>query len=784
MSSCPIRCCAAVLLLVRLAGSRAAGQTPAPAEHYETVFAQLQAMTPQADRAATVRNVTLRRDAIVLHLDEGQLFPTTAVAGRVVAAVFVGRGSVSFAPPLPIERAELHRVLGDTVIDAPITAAVLVFTDSTEAELGRQSTTLTGANSGPAADPLHDALDLLLDRDTRLVTQETWMSAILNGETDGFFYVHVKRAHGRDVMLVVDPDQPEAVALLRRGGANGPKVQVVAQFRRAERLSDTTDAVNGALDPLQMQSYRIESSIAKGLGFSAVATARFTARRDGIRWAPFQLYSELQVDSVVERAGATDTFFRMKHSPLLWVRLDPAVRAGETREVRVAYHGDLIGFGSLMSQFMPSGAARFNLPPSMDNWLFVKASQTWFPRYGNDQAATFDLVFHAPKRYHLASVGRLESSRVDGDVATTHWVMDQPTDQACFNLGEFEEVKITDPRIPPVTVQMNSEAHRHLEEIFRGQANPQQDVASDVANSLAFFSQVYGAPLYSQYYATEVPFSYGQAFPGLMYLSVWTFQSLDESGGEETFRAHEMAHQWWGIGVTPAGDRDAWLSEGFADFSGLWYMQMILHDNDKFFKELDARRRRIRARGNDAPPIGIGWRTSQTNDPSDYSLVIYEKGAWVLQMLRNMMLNLRTMNEDAFTAMMRDFYTRYRGGRASTADFQRVAEQHVGLSLSWFFDEWVDGTAIPTYTLSWTTERQADSSYSLHLRVRQEGVGPQFLMPVPLRIEFADSTHAFVRVNVRGPVTEGTLRVPAAPVQLELNPLMSVLADVKTEPWR
>src|SRR5881392_2572292 len=58
----------------------------------------------------------------------------------------------------------------------------------------------------------------------------------------------------------------------------------------------------------------------------------------------------------------------------------------------------------------------------------------------------------------------------------------------------------------------------------------------------------------------------------------------------------------------------------------------------------------------------------------DYTVMIYQKGAWVLQMLRNLMLDLRTMKEDAFSAMMQDFYEEYRGKRATTRDFQRVVE--------------------------------------------------------------------------------------------------------------
>jgi len=151
------------------------------------------------------------------------------------------------------------------------------------------------------------------------------------------------------------------------------------------------------------------------------------------------------------------------------------------------------------------------------------------------------------------------------------------------------------------------------------------------------------------------------------------------------------------------------------------------------------------------------------------------------------MLNLRTMQEDAFIATMRDFYGQYHGRRASTRDFQRVVERHLKTGMKWFFDEWVDGTAIPTYVLSWHAEPTQGGQaghYTLHVRVRQEDTPKDFTMPVPLKITFVDTTmHALVRLGVTGPLTEATLDLPAEPKRLELNPLESVLAEVKEEGW-
>jgi len=705
---------------------------------------------------------------------------------------------VSFAPPTEIERRELKRVTGDSVLNARIPTAAFVFTDSTLAELERQVTFQTGGVADRASDILHDALDRLVDG--RRVVQATLITAVLNAEANGFFYAHIKRERGEDLMFVVDPAEEEQVALLR-GGREGRKVQVVSQFKRAEDLKDSAAAEPGARDPFKLEAYRIDATIAKGLGFSATTTVRLTARRDDVSWARFDLLPELEVDSVREEGGGSVSFFRASKSPELWVRLDEPPRVGETRALRVAYHGDLIGFNSIVEEtqrWFPY-AARTKLPAGVDRWLFVKTSYSWFPRYGG-RAADVDLTFHTPTRYRLASIGRLVGSSVEGDVATSHWTTVRPADQVCFSLGEFDEFKITDPRIPPVTVHTNSDAHRQLDGFFLAlrdvlgvsdffvsrflsHRDPEQEVAGDVANSLSFFTRVYGAPLFDRYYAAEIPFSYGQAFPGLMYLPVWTFQAVSDSGYDEILRSHEMAHQWWGIGVEPAGYRDAWVSEGFAEFSGLWYMQLILRDNEKFFRHLKHWRREVRARRNDAPPIGIGSRAGQLN-VRDYRLMTYYKGAWVLHMLRNLMIDLRTMKEDAFIAMMQDFYRQYRGRRASTRDFQKVVEDHVGIDMSWFFDEWVQGTAIPSYIFSWHAEPTQGGHYTLQLRVRQDDVPVHFMMPVPLRIGFADtSMHAYVRLKVTGPVTEATLDLPAEPKLLELNPLESVLAEVKEESW-
>lgn len=778
--------CLRFTLAAVLTGPLAGVGAPLPArQEYERVFAELRQLSPRGDRMAEVHHLVLRRDVAEFQLDSGRLFVLSPVARRTVAVVFLGTGSFAFRPPLAVERRELGRLLRDTVLTTPLSAAVFIFVDSTEEELAHSLTFFTGEVDARARDRVGAALEFLTEERGRRV-DEALMTALLNGTPNGYFAGFVRRPRGEDLLVKIDPYEAEPVVLLRRGKLARQRVQTVSQSPPMASLQDSVTALERHPRPLLLDHYRIEATIGKGFDFSAVVEVRLRGRRDAgaSRWIRLLLFDELRVDSVWDDRDAPLAFVRFEGSDELWVCFDSAVGFGETRVLHVRYHGGLIERASLIDQIVPfaSDPRWREIVAGLDRWAFIRSTAYWYPRYDVWQPADMEITYHSPARYRFASIGRLVESREVGDVRTTRWVTELPTQQASFNIGEFEEFEITDPRIPSVVVQMNTEAHLQLRKIFLSQGDPQQQVGGDIANSLSFFTTMFGPPLFQRYYATEIPYGHGQAFPGLIHLSWWTFQSVEERGGSEVFRAHEMAHQWWGIGVEPAEYRDAWLSEGFAEFAGWWYMQIILHDNTKYFTHLRDARVAIRRARNDAPPIALGYRMLET-DPEHYSLTVYRKGGWVLHMLRNLMIDFDTMNEDPFKAMMRDFYITYRGKHASTSDFQEIVERHTGYPMDWFFDQWVFGTAIPTYTLSWKVEPAGDGKFRLRVRVRQDDAPATFVMPVPLLIEFAGGAQATVRVNVRGVSVEAELLLPAKPARLELNPLESVLAEVRQEPW-
>ena len=126
---------------------------------------------------------------------------------------------------------------------------------------------------------------------------------------------------------------------------------------------------------------------------------------------------------------------------------------------------------------------------------------------------------------------------------------------------------------------------------------------------------------------------------------------------------------------------------------------------------------------------------AKDDDRDDYQTVVYKKGAWVVHMLRVLTLDLRTMGETKFTETMTDFYRSYEGQRASTDDFRRVVERHVGTDMRWFFDQWVHGAGIPTYRVATRIQAGSDGQFQVMLRVKQEDVPDDFMMYVPVTVD-------------------------------------------------
>jgi hypothetical protein len=762
----------------------------AQVDHYGramNVYDQIRDVSCDQEKVAEVESLVLIRGAAIFRLNKGKICLFEPIDGRITGAVFVGKGVFEFSPPTEIERHQLKRFTEHESLKEEFKKVCLLFSDTTDAELLRKLSFIQSDLPGGAKSRAKDAPKLCL----RETGRNLWcriLADVLADSTfqmshpdrsNGFLYADIETRHLGRLFFTFDPKLVEEVILEKpdpRPGEYGR--DRVCSFHRTEDylqnpLNKKRPIPHEDKDEIKVTHYKMDTEIDIREELSAKVEMDFESLTDGVRVINFDLvrHEFLEIEQITNQEGDSLYFVREKKDQSgVCVFLSRPTKSGENRKLTFKYSGKEMILQDQLGD------------------LYIRSTTRWYPRYGYLRRATYDLTFRCPKGNKLVSIGEKRKEWVDGDFLCTHWVEDIPVKWASFNYGHYETYEKKVEGIPPVTVYHLEHSHLKTRAKYK---KSKENVAADLINSMSFFQNIYCKCPFSKMDATETPHYGGQGLPGLLYLSWGTF--VGDAGVpewkfyDESFRAHEVAHQWWGNIVGWETYHDQWISEGFAEYSGSWYAQLSTADNWAFFKELDEWRKDITGKGSKwsegtkVGPIWLGPRLSSSKS-GDYTTLVYEKGAYVLHMLRNMMMDYDTRSDSSFIAMMRDFAETYYGKEASTEDFQEIVEKHMGEDMDWFFAQWVYGIEVPTYKFSYNTRQTSDGKYVVTCEVDQENVSEGFKMWVPVLLDFGMDQHAILRLWVDKPHNEYQLpKAPLMPRKVTLNPAHAVLCEVKNK---
>lgn len=319
-------------------------------------------------------------------------------------------------------------------------------------------------------------------------------------------------------------------------------------------------------------------------------------------------------------------------------------------------------------------------------------------------------------------------------------------------------------------------------------------ILAEMGNAVDFFDVMFGAYPYSVFRAAFHPFRYGQGFATML-----AIPNADSSNPSTfAFLSHETSHQWWGNVVAWRSYRDQWLSEGFAEYSGVLYIQLRTKKSGDVREAINRLRDELKEppstemglgskRVVDIGPLILGQRLSSRRSQNAYTILTYNKGALVLRMLHFLFTNPSTGEGQAFFDMMKDFVNRYRNSSASTEQFEEVASEHFDRTpiaqkygikgLGWFFSQWVWQTALPSYRLEYLIENNPDGTALVRGTLFQENAPENWAMPLPLVFKFAGNQVARGTVLAMGAQQPVNIRLPKKPESVELDPDHWVLSD-------
>ncbi len=445
----------------------------------------------------------------------------------------------------------------------------------------------------------------------------------------------------------------------------------------------------------------------------------------------------------------------------------------------------------------------------------------WLPFvHFTDMIDKFDLLVRTPAKYTTLCVGEKVDEKVDGPVRTTRWrsprpvsfptvifgdyITDKPTIKAKKSDGTEIPVEVyvdtvSTNAINTETVRSDLDAGNVVSQITGGardiRAKQLRAIGDQAVNALNLYREFFGVDYpYSKLDLVDDPLGsfYGQSPASIIYLGYGVFRAegtianaADRSDRITKFNkdvvAHETGHQWWGSTVGNANGRNYWFVESLAELSAALYVEQVYGRKQYLDKVADWRRTILDA--DIMSSVQDGYELWAGEGDGGFSPIanIYNKGPFAFHILRS------TFGDEKFFAFLKRMGQELKGKSIVTRDIQRVMEESYGVSMDWFFDQWIRGVGIPQYALSYTKRQTEDGKWVVQGTIRQRVVmgkdkdemkGVYYRAVAPLTFVFADGKRMDTAkpILVQGPETPFALKLPQEPVEVLFNAENQILA--------
>jgi hypothetical protein len=509
---------------------------------------------------------------------------------------------------------------------------------------------------------------------------------------------------------------------------------------------------------LRVDDYQIDAELTPHTHkIAARAKVKFTALED-ITAATFELHNGLRVTKVTDDAGKTLTTERITQDFTVRVLLSKPLSKNSSTTITFEYDGTL-------DTGDDSPVQGLKLASINDETSYLLYAGRWFPvnAYGlNRFTATMNITVPA----HMVVIGSgretaggASASKKTGastlPTKTFTFVWDKPSFPGTIVAGTFQEFK-------------SDEAGVDLHVFFKPvHQNLGAMYAETAIKEFTYYVTLYGAAPSTSLKVVELP---DDTVP-----SAWAPEIAAVASRAVTEKvnyrllANTIAHQWWGVSVSPATIDDWWMCDGFARYSEARYVENAAGSNglEEVVKDMS-----VGALAYDSVPLATIGKLDMFSP--EFQSLATDKGAMILHMLR------WVVGDQKYDQTMRTFATKYAGKSASLDDFTAIAEQVYGEKLTWFFTQWLDSTGAPEFKTKYTVYRLGNNKgFRVVGEITQDL--DLFRMPVELKIDTDGKTEE-KRIEVVGTDSAFAIETFGKPRRISIDPDNRVLrnsSDVK-----
>jgi aminopeptidase N len=509
---------------------------------------------------------------------------------------------------------------------------------------------------------------------------------------------------------------------------------------------------------LRVDDYQIEVELTPHLHqISAQAKVKFTALQD-LSVAVFELHNDLRVTRVLDEHDQPLSAERVTQDSTIRVPLPAGLSKGASTTLTFEYEGQL-------ETADDSPVPGLKLAYVGDDSSYLLYAGRWFPVSGygmNRFTSTISVTVPA----HMMAIGSGKLTVSDNPPSkkpntnglptkTFTFVYAKPSFPGTIVAGIFQEYKSEEAEL---------DLHVYFKPTHQAMA-PQYTTTA--VQEFTYFITLYGTPLSQKLNVVELP---GDTVP-----YAWAPEIAGLAGPSITEKtnyrllANAIAHQWWGVSVSPATKDDWWLVDGFSRYSEAMYVENAAGAAglEEAVKDMS-----VGALAYDTVPLSSASKLDSFS--TEFQSLVTDKGAMILHMLRSV------LGEDKYLKTMREFAETYSGKPATMEDFRSIAEKNYGEQLTWFFSQWLDSTGAPEFKVKYTTYRLGNNKgFRVTGEISQDL--DLFRMPVDLRID-TDGKTEDKKIEVVGTNSPFAIETFGRPRRIAVDPDHHVLtnnSDVK-----
>lgn len=425
----------------------------------------------------------------------------------------------------------------------------------------------------------------------------------------------------------------------------------------------------------------------------ALINTKFTGKSDSICFDLYGMNLDGKGMSVKKVSIGPDNLKWEQRDERIFIMFNRTAKVNDTLEFVIEYEG-IPADGLIISKNKFGNRTFF-----ADHW--PNRAHNYLPCIDHPyDKASVDFVITAPDRYKVVANGKLiEESDLPGIMTLTHWCesVPIPTKVMAFGAAGFSVQLAGEVDNIPVSSWVFPENRKAGFSDYSAALKPME-----------YYSKIIGPYPYEKLANVQSKTIYGGLEnAGAVFYSE---NSVTGMGKAEGLIAHEIAHQWFGNCVTERDWYHVWLSEGFATYMTSLYFESTL-GKEKLKSDMISARKRVLKYYEENPVAVID--TTITDLMGLLNENSYQKGAWILHMLRH------EVGDEAFIKGLKLYYIRFINSNALTGDFMKIMEEVSGRQLDNFFRQWLYNAGQPELKI-WKNANRKNGLTEVYIEQKQD----------------------------------------------------------------